>query len=234
MGCYKLIAIVILLSVVCLFIFNGEWLETKSLQLRHSESPYELRIIVNNELLDETEKTSAELHGKIYFGSNIEIALEFNTGEMMRNFTHPTDSTLIKRFPRCICIGVGKAGTAALQNFVSVHPDIVTSLVSEPLFFSEDIRYDKGLDQYLRWMDYSKSWQIGFEKSPFYLTSKKAAQRIHQFDSGIKLLMVVKNPVDRLLSHFLHNKEMFGNRTVEVRHAFIFNSFNKLTATLIG
>ena len=46
--------------------------------------------------------------------------------------------------------------------------------------------------------------------------------------------MVVKNPVDRLLSHFLHNKEMFGNRTVEVRHAFIFNSFNKLTATLIG
>ena len=49
-----------------------------------------------------------------------------------------------KRFPGCIILGVRKAGTNALKNFMAIHPDIVAAK-GEPHFFGKRSEYYQGM-----------------------------------------------------------------------------------------
>lgn len=77
----------------------------------------------------------SEVKNLIYYGANRTVAAQFNTLEMIDKYTHPMTASLVKRFPRCICIGVAKAGTTALQAFLNMHPTVVAA-TWEPRFFS--------------------------------------------------------------------------------------------------
>ena len=52
------------------------------------------------------------------------------------------------RMPNLFIIGAAKAGTTALYGYLAQHPKVFLSRVKEPLFFSREENYAKGLDWY--------------------------------------------------------------------------------------
>ena len=109
-----------------------------------------------------------------------------------------------RRLPQCLITGNFKCGTRELIDFMSMHPKIkiTTTPRYETKFFSADIRYNRGLNWYKKQMPCSYENQITVEKSPEYFQISKCASRIKEMNSSIKLIVMVREPVSRTMSHF--------------------------------
>ncbi|KAL3983072.1 Sulfotransferase domain family protein [Acanthocheilonema viteae] len=104
-----------------------------------------------------------------------------------------------KRFPQAIIIGVKKAGTRALLEFLRLNPAIKAP-GPEVHFF--DKNFDKGFDWYRSRMPETSITEITVEKTPAYFVSKTAPGRIRSLNSTIKLIIVVRNPITRAISDY--------------------------------
>ncbi|KAM4662968.1 heparan sulfate glucosamine 3-O-sulfotransferase 3A1-like [Discoglossus pictus] len=104
-----------------------------------------------------------------------------------------------KKLPQAIIIGVKKGGTRALLEFLRVHPDI-RAVGAEPHFF--DRNYHKGLDWYRDLMPKTLEGQITMEKTPSYFVTKEAPARIAAMSKDTKLIVVVRDPVTRVISDY--------------------------------
>ncbi|GFS52006.1 heparan sulfate glucosamine 3-O-sulfotransferase 5 [Trichonephila inaurata madagascariensis] len=69
-------------------------------------------------------------------------------------------------------------------------------------FFDEDDKYSLGLEWYRRRMPYSFADQITIEKSPAYFITESAPARIRAMNASVKLLLIVRDPVTRLISDY--------------------------------
>ena len=144
----------------------------------------------------------------IYYGSDESISTMFNNDIMMEKFSNHGNHSLLKRFPRCICIGTAKSGTEAILVYLSFHPQVVCYM-KEGRFFVKNNSSLRQFENYLSWMPYSTKDQVTFEKSPQYVSweNKEIPRRIYKFDTGVKLLVTVRNPVDRAISYYYHFKK---------------------------
>lgn len=107
-----------------------------------------------------------------------------------------------------LCIGAPKSGTTTLFDVLSQHPDIGVSSFKEPHFFDEDDNYEKGFEWYLQtYFAKSANQKIQAEFTPTYLSTAKACSRIFEtFGNEVKLLTILRHPVERAYSHYLHRK----------------------------
>lgn len=107
-----------------------------------------------------------------------------------------------------MCIGASKSGTTSLYDILRQHSDIFLPSFKEPHFFDIPSNYEKGIE----W--YGDTYFSGLrdEKStgdftPTYLFDEDAPQRIYtDLGGGIKFIVILRNPVDRAYSHYLHSK----------------------------
>jgi hypothetical protein len=108
----------------------------------------------------------------------------------------------VNRKPNFLIIGAQKAGTSSLFYYLSQHPDIDLPSEKELHFF--DIQYENGIEWYSTLFPKKKflSRKITGEASPFYLFHPLAAERIHAHYPSIKLIVLLRNPIDRAYSHF--------------------------------
>lgn len=104
-----------------------------------------------------------------------------------------------RRLPHCIIIGARKAGTRALLTYLKVHPDIQTAQY-EVHFFDNQENYDFGYGWYRKQMPYSFPDQLTIEKSPAYFTESSVPGRVYSMNSTIKILLIVRDPVQRTIS----------------------------------
>ena len=105
-----------------------------------------------------------------------------------------------KKFPQVIIIGVRKGGTRALINMLRTRPDVVAAK-GEVHFL--DQHFDEGVQWYIERMPLSIDGQLTVEKSPSYFVTEKAPKRLRSVASGdLKLLLIVRDPVERLISDF--------------------------------
>lgn len=107
-----------------------------------------------------------------------------------------------RRLPQCIIIGARKAGTRALLVYLGIHPDIITH-GEELHFFDEDDFYNQSLEAYRRKMPFSFKNQITIEKTPSYFTTPEVPERVYRMNSTIKLLLILRDPVERTISDYL-------------------------------
>lgn len=98
--------------------------------------------------------------------------------------------------------------------FTGVHFQ-VKICVPELHFFCKDENYKKGLDWYRNQMPLSEPHQLTVEKTPNYFTSEIAMQRIQQMNSSIKIIIVVREPVSRMVSDYVHNHSLHPERRPE-------------------
>lgn len=75
---------------------------------------------------------------------------------------------------------------------------------NEVHFFDNDINYMKGLDWYRSQMPKTRpeNSEISIEKTPKYFHSRLVPERIHKMNPNIKLILVVRDPVVRLMSDY--------------------------------
>ncbi|XP_072095858.1 heparan sulfate glucosamine 3-O-sulfotransferase 1-like [Mobula birostris] len=113
----------------------------------------------------------------------------------------PQNSITSQMIPQTIIIGVRKGGTRALLEMLDIHPDIVVA-ATEVHFFDWDENYVKGLEWYRKLMPFSYPHQTTIEKTPGYFTSIKAPKRIHDMNSSTKLLLILRDPTERVISDY--------------------------------
>jgi len=129
--------------------------------------------------------------------------------------TTTNSSSKIRRLPGCIIIGGRKCGTRALLEFIGLNKNVVKAK-DEVHFFDEDSKYSLGLDWYQSQMPYSSNPdQITIEKTPAYFVTPTAPERIRAMNASIKLILIVRDPVVRLISDYAQlnaNKKAKGER----------------------
>ena len=107
--------------------------------------------------------------------------------------------------PNFFIIGAAKCGTTSLFHYLGQHPDVYISVPKEPRFFELNSEYERGLGFY--WDKYFKTWAgetaVG-DANPFNLYLPYVAYRIKQTVSQARLVVILRNPVDRAYSHWCH------------------------------
>jgi len=103
--------------------------------------------------------------------------------------------------PDFLIIGAQKAGTTALYNYLTNHNYIQGSKIKEIHFFNSDDRYSKGLELYHSYfLDKEDKKILNFEASPSYLVNEKACERIYNYNKNIKIIVLLRNPIERAYS----------------------------------
>lgn len=121
--------------------------------------------------------------------------------------------------PNLICPGAQKSGSTTLYNILIQHPDIFLSKTKESKFFVRDSEFVKGVDYYEK--EFFHSWnsqKVIAEIDPEYFFFERAAERMAQtLGNQIKLIFLLRNPVERAYSHYLmsisrgYENESFSN-----------------------
>lgn len=121
--------------------------------------------------------------------------------------------------PNFLMIGAPKAGTSAIYYYLKQHPQIYMSPLKEPHFFAlenHSLNFqgpgdkDRFRDAVTQLEDYEKLFAnvsrevaIG-EASTTYLSSETAPLRIKHYIPDVKLIAILRNPVDAAYASFLH------------------------------
>jgi sulfotransferase family protein len=112
------------------------------------------------------------------------------------------------RLPNLVGVGSGRCGTTLLYGLLQAQPDIYMTPVKEANFFgSAAQRSDEGaLREYrLLFAGQQNENYIG-EITPTYLTTLPSLQQIRSVLGDIKLVITLRDPVMRLISHFKHHR----------------------------
>ena len=115
--------------------------------------------------------------------------------------------TLSNKLPDFIIIGAMKSATSTLHNQLSAQPGIFMSTPKEPNFFSDDEIYNQGLDWYTALFSDADTEQICGESSTHYTKLPDYPETIQRLKAAIpqpKLIYVMRHPIDRLVSHYMH------------------------------
>lgn len=122
--------------------------------------------------------------------------------------------------PDFLIAGAPKAGTTALHAALARHPDIFMSSPKEPKYWLCDDapppHYGGPGDRHSQqeWMwrrrEYDALWtgarddQVRGESTPFYLWSRGAHRRIGEALPDVRIIAIVRDPIDRAYSNWMH------------------------------
>lgn len=111
---------------------------------------------------------------------------------------------LKRRFlPSIFIVGAAKAATGTIYEYLNYLPDVCMSDPKEPYFF--EYEYALGLQHFRD--TYFKHWmgeRITGEARHRNLYLPYVAERIHEFNPDAKIIISLRNPVDRAYSHWWH------------------------------
>ena len=106
--------------------------------------------------------------------------------------------------PNFIIIGALKSGTTSLFKYLGYHPQVLLPHKKEINFFNRKFTY--GVDWYLAHFPAitDNSEFITGESTPIYLTFTGAEKRIFSLFPKVKLIVLLRNPVDQVISWHYH------------------------------
>ncbi|MCU0543995.1 MAG: tetratricopeptide repeat protein [Oscillatoriaceae cyanobacterium Prado104] len=104
--------------------------------------------------------------------------------------------------PDFIIIGSQRCGTTSLYSYLAKHPQILTPIKKEMDFFSW--HFDRGIGWYLAHFPQLPEGEqfLTGEASPSYFDCREAPQRLRKKFPQVKLIVLLRNPVDRAISHY--------------------------------
>jgi len=110
----------------------------------------------------------------------------------------------LRPLPDLIIIGAKRCGTTSLYQYLGEHPCISRSMKDNVGFFNNN--FELGLDYYRSFFPLKPrnkcKRHITFEVTTSYMQESKTAQRIFKTLPNVKLLIIVRNPVDRAYSEY--------------------------------
>lgn len=124
----------------------------------------------------------------------------------------------MSRMPDFLIIGAAKAGTTTLYESLTLHPAIYMPELKEPCFFSDEDKWSLGIEWYRSLFAGASSEQFCGEASTNYTRwphSADAAARIAENCGDVKLIYMLRHPVDRAYSHYGHRMRKKVSMTFE-------------------
>jgi sulfotransferase family protein len=120
--------------------------------------------------------------------------------------------------PTFLVIGAQKTGTTSLRRYLVRHPAVLCGEPKEIHFF--DRRYANGTSWYLAqypWRTKVREVRrregvepaVG-EATPEYVFLPRVAERVHEFDPELKLVVILRDPVDRAYSSYQMQVKYWG------------------------
>ena len=119
---------------------------------------------------------------------------------------NPSASANGVRFPNFIILGAMKCGTTSLHDYLDYHPEISMSRPKELNFFVEHQRWEQGTAWYKR--NFTEPGKVMGESSPNYTRHPLfpgVPERMHAVMPDAKLIYCVRNPIQRIVSHYIHD-----------------------------
>lgn len=102
-----------------------------------------------------------------------------------------------------IIIGGQKCGSTYLQEVINEHPEISMVDGECPHFESPDYE-NGGLNELKKLVEELDSDKVLGIKRPIYLSKKEVPSRISEFNKDIKLIVILRDPLERLKSAYFH------------------------------
>jgi hypothetical protein len=105
--------------------------------------------------------------------------------------------------PNFILAGAPKSGTSSLWSYIRQHPDVFMPEDKELFYF--DFNYDRGVDWYRKQFSGHTDEQAIGEATVWYMRWQSVPERMHEVLPDVKLIFVLRNPIDRARSNFWHD-----------------------------
>lgn len=157
-------------------------------------------------MIKELIKSELEKHPNFYAGRLIKKNL-------FRSFTANS-----RIFPNFIIIGEAKCGTTSLYNYMIQHPNIKSALNKEINYFNwyykKSINWYKGHFPTTLEKKIKRKKKVLFltgEASPLYLFNSEVPKRIFDLIPEVKIIICLRNPVNRAYSHYNDLGVRLGN-----------------------
>jgi hypothetical protein len=133
-------------------------------------------------------------------------------------FPYYRATSFLRPLPNAVIIGAMKCGTTTLNAWLRHHPDVVFSAVKEVHFF--DNNYNRGLGWYRTYFPLLESLsgaRCVLEATPAYIQrAPKVAERMYQHLPEARLILMLRDPVKRAISHYGHRiSNGLEKRTIE-------------------
>jgi hypothetical protein len=110
--------------------------------------------------------------------------------------------------PDFLVIGTMKGGTTSLYHYLNAHPQVFMTKIKEVDFFTEELNWGKGFDWYTKQFADAPPGVKKGEASTSYTKFPRysgVAPRIAEHLPEAKLIYVVRDPMERIRSHYQHN-----------------------------
>lgn len=124
--------------------------------------------------------------------------------------------------PNLLIIGAAKSGTTALHEYLAQHPDVFMTTPKEPRFFlvwenreqmeiherekRSEHNYYHTLERYQQLFEKGREHVVRGESSTGYLANPSCASGIKKLVPDVKLIAVLRNPVERAFSNYIMYK----------------------------
>lgn len=109
-----------------------------------------------------------------------------------------------RRLPDFLVIGAQKSGTTSLYEYLTGHPSIAPARGKGVHYFEE--HYARGLDWYRSRFPLRTAATLSGEATPAYLFYPVVPERVQRDLPMVKLIAVLRNPVERAFSHYQHER----------------------------
>jgi hypothetical protein len=129
--------------------------------------------------------------------------------------------------PSFLIVGAQKAGTSSMFQYLNQHPNVLRSIRKDVFYFDDN--FEKGLTWYRSFfpsLDEKKRSErrlggevMTFEGATYYMFHPLAADRIRATLPSTKIVMLLRDPVQRAISHYKHNVNG-GLEELSMREAF--------------
>ena len=118
--------------------------------------------------------------------------------------------------PNFFIVGGAKCGTTNISYYLNLHPQVFVSKLNEPYYFCQwdlpdDFRRESMITdekKYLKLFNDAKSHSAIGEATPAYLHSPHAASKIKERFPNSKIIISIRNPIERAQSSYLSNEFM--------------------------
>ena len=135
--------------------------------------------------------------------------------------TSPLKAGNLPRMPTFLVIGAARSGTTALYLYLRQHPKVFMCRAKETNYFafegqaldyqgpgSEFVNNSVAtLEEYQRLFDAAPDDAAVGEASPLYLYSANAPKRIHSRLPEVRLIAILRNPIEQAYSHYLYARK---------------------------